>query len=106
MRDNAKRQAASAAIKSAEAARELAEAEAASAASGRAEAALKVDMADPAARALVEERDAIEQRIAALKLMKPSMDEAAYGAQMEKLLTDLALKTRALRDLQARKDKP
>jgi hypothetical protein len=73
---------------------------------GRAEAALKADMSDPVARALVEERDAIEQRIAALKLMKPSMDEAAYGAQMEKLLTDLALKTKALRDLQARKDKP
>ena len=73
---------------------------------GRSDAALKVDMTDPAARALVEERDAIEQRIAALKLMKPSMDEAAYDAQMEKLLTDLALKTKALRDLQTKKDKP
>jgi hypothetical protein len=73
---------------------------------GRADAALKVDMTDPAARTLVEERDAIEQRIAALKLMKPSMDEAAYDAQMEKLLTDLALKTKALRDLQTKKEKP
>jgi len=72
----------------------------------RADAALKVDLADPAARALVEERDAIEQRITALKLMKPSMDGAAYDAQMEKLLTDLALKTKALRDLQAKRDKP
>jgi hypothetical protein len=71
---------------------------------GRADAALKVDTSDPAARALVEERDAIEQRITALKLMKPSMDQAAYDAQMEKLLTDLALKTKALRDLQTKKD--
>ena len=72
---------------------------------GRAESALKVDTSDPAVRALLEERDAIEQHIAALKLMKPSMDAAAYDAQMEKLLTDLALKTKALRDLQAKKDK-
>jgi hypothetical protein len=34
------------------------------------------------------------------------MSEAAYDAEMEKLLTDLALKTRAIRDLQAKKDKP
>jgi hypothetical protein len=73
---------------------------------GRSDAALNVDMSNPAAKALVEERDAIEQRIAALKLMKPSMDAAAYDAQMEKLLTELALKTKALRDLQAKKDKP
>jgi hypothetical protein len=73
---------------------------------GRADAALNVDTTDPAARALVDERNAIEQRIAALKLMKPSMDEAAYDAQMEKLLTDLALKTKALRDLQTKKDQP
>ncbi len=73
---------------------------------GRTDAALKVDTTDPAARALVEERDAIEQRITALKLMKPSMDQVAYDAQMEKLLTDLALKTKALRDLQTKKDKP
>jgi hypothetical protein len=73
---------------------------------GRADAALNADMTDPATRTLVEERNAIEQRIAALKLMKPSIDEAAYDAQMEKLLTDLALKTKALRDLQAKKDKP
>jgi hypothetical protein len=73
---------------------------------GRSDAALKVDTSDPAARALMEERDAIEQRITALKLMKPSMDQAAYDAQMEKLLTDLALRTKALRDLQTKKDKP
>jgi hypothetical protein len=34
------------------------------------------------------------------------MDQAAYDTKMEKLLTDLALKTKALRDLQAKKAKP
>jgi hypothetical protein len=38
--------------------------------------------------------------------MKPSMEAGAYDAKMEKLLTDLALKTKALRDLQAKKAKP
>jgi hypothetical protein len=73
---------------------------------GRADAALNLDMSDPAVKALVLERDAIEQQIAALRLMKPSMDQAAYDTKMEKLLTDLALKTKALRDLQAKKAKP
>jgi hypothetical protein len=66
--------------------------------------ALKVDTSDPAMRALVEQRDALEREIAALKLMKPSMDEAKYDAQMEKLLTDLALKTKAIRDRQSKKE--
>jgi hypothetical protein len=68
-------------------------------------AALKVDTSDPAVRALVEERDAIERQIAALRLMKPSLDAAQYDAQMEKLLTELALKTKAIRDRQAKKDR-
>jgi hypothetical protein len=67
---------------------------------GRGEAALNVDMNDPEVRSLVEQRDAIERDIAALKLMKATMDEAKYDAQMEKLLTDLAVKTKALRDRQ------
>ena len=73
---------------------------------GRAEDALNVDTNDPAMKALVDERNAIEQQIAGLRLKKGSMSEAAYDAEMEKLLTDLALKTRAIRDLQAKKDKP
>jgi hypothetical protein len=59
-----------------------------------------VDTNDPEVRALVEQRDAIERDIAALKLMKATMDEAKYDAQMEKLLTDLAVKTKALRERQ------
>ena len=72
---------------------------------GRAEGALAVDTSDPAVRALAGEKDAIEQQIAALKLKKTALDDAQYDAQMEKLLTDLALKTKAIRDLQAKKDK-
>jgi hypothetical protein len=72
---------------------------------GRAEGALAVDTSDPAMKQLVDEKDAIDQQIAALKLRKSGMDEAQYDAQMEKLLTDLALKTKAIRDLQAKKDK-
>jgi len=73
---------------------------------GRAEGALAVDTTDPAMKQLVGEKDAIDRQIAALKLRKNGMDDAQYDAQMEKLLTDLALKTKAIRDLQAKKDKP
>jgi hypothetical protein len=73
---------------------------------GRAEDALAVDTSDPAMRALVDERGAIEQQIAGLKLKKASMAEAQYDAEMEALLTSLALKTRAIRELQAKKAKP
>jgi hypothetical protein len=72
----------------------------------RGDVASTVDMSDPAARALVEARDTLEREIAALRLLKASMDPAQYDAQMEKLLTDMALKTKAIRDLQPKKDKP
>ena len=67
---------------------------------GRGDAALNVDTSDPEVRALVEQRDTIERDIAGLRLMKGTMDAAKYDAQMEKLLTDLAVKTKALRDRQ------
>jgi hypothetical protein len=73
---------------------------------GRADDALAVDTSDPAMRALVDERNALDQQIAGLKLRKGSLPEPQYDAQMEKLLTDLALKTKAIRDLQATKSKP
>jgi len=73
---------------------------------GRADGALAVDTSDPEMKALVDERDALDREIAALKLKKTAMDEAQYDGQMERLLTDLALKTKAIRDLQAKKDKP
>jgi hypothetical protein len=67
------------------------------------DAGLNVDRADPALAALADERDALQKQIDALKLRKATMDPARYEQDMEKLLTDLALKTKAIRDLQARK---
>ena len=72
---------------------------------GRAEGALALDLSDPAIKKLADEKDAIDQQIAALRLKKNAIDEAQYDAQLEKLLTDLALKTKAIRDLQAQKEK-
>ena len=59
-----------------------------------------VDTSNPAVRVLLEERDALQQQIAALQARRASMDRGQYDAEMEKLLTELALKTKAIRDLQ------
>lgn len=59
--------------------------------------------ADPALRALVEERDLLERRVAALQQRKDSMEAGQYEQELEKLLTELALKTRAIRDFEAKK---
>ena len=72
---------------------------------GRAEGTLAIDLADPAMKKLADEKEAIDQQIAALRLKKTSMPEAEYDAQLETLLTGLALKTKAIRDLQAQKEK-
>jgi hypothetical protein len=72
---------------------------------GRADAVLTADTSDPAVKKLVDEKDAIDRQIAALKLRKSSLTEAQYEEQMEKLLTELALKTKAIRDAQSKKDK-
>jgi hypothetical protein len=52
---------------------------------------------DPALRALYTERRGLEQRVEALKLLKASMDPARYASELERLLTDLALKTRQIK---------
>jgi hypothetical protein len=59
--------------------------------------------ASPALRALVEQRDALERQIAELKLRKDGMEPARYDEQLEKLLTELAIKTREVRDAEAKK---
>ena len=59
--------------------------------------------ADPALRALLEQRDALEQQVNDLRLKKDGMDPAAYDQQLEKLVTDLAVKTRQIRELETRK---
>lgn len=53
---------------------------------------------DPKLRALYAERRELEQRVEALKLLKGSMDPARYASELEKRLTDLALKSKEIRD--------
>ena len=59
--------------------------------------------ADPKVRTLYEERRALERRVESLRLMKDSMDAQKYAAELEKLVTELALKTRAIRELEGKK---
>ncbi len=54
--------------------------------------------ADPKLRALYLERQDLERRIDSLKLMKGSMDPAKYEQELENLATELALKTRQIKD--------
>jgi hypothetical protein len=61
--------------------------------------AAPASIADPAVRALVEERQAIEDQLAGLKLRKNRMDPARYEEELERLLTELARKTRAIRQM-------
>ena len=58
---------------------------------------------DPALRAQLEAQDALERQVAELRLKKDSMDPAQYEQQLEKLLTDLAVKTKEIRDREGRK---
>jgi len=58
---------------------------------------------DPKLRGLYEERRALERRVESLRLMKDSMEPQKYAADLEKLVTDLALKTREIRDAEGRK---
>jgi hypothetical protein len=56
--------------------------------------------ADPALRALVEQREALERQVAALRLRKDATEPAKYEQELERLLTDLALKTQEIRTLE------
>jgi hypothetical protein len=53
--------------------------------------------ADPKVRALYVERREMERRVEALRLLKDSMEPARYTSELEKLVTDIALKTREIR---------
>jgi hypothetical protein len=53
---------------------------------------------DPKLRALYVERRELERRIEALKLLKGSMPADRYAGELEKLATELALKTRHIRE--------
>jgi Peptidase C13 family len=59
--------------------------------------------ADPKMRALYEERRDLERRVEGLKLMKTGMEPARYASELEKLLTDLALKSKQIKDLEGKK---
>jgi hypothetical protein len=70
---------------------------------GRGDAALNADLSDPETKKLVDEKAALEKEIAGLQLRRPSMPEGEYSAQLEKLLTDLAVKSREVRDREGKK---
>ena len=59
--------------------------------------------ADPKLRALVIEQRDLEHRVESLRLLKENMDPAKYQSELEKLVTDLALKTREIRTLEGAK---
>ncbi len=58
--------------------------------------------ADPKVRALQAERRALEQQVESLKVLKGSLEPAKYEAELERLVTALALKTRELRQAEAK----
>ena len=74
--------------------------------SQRTRAASIAATSDPALRALLEERQALEDQIAALKLRKATMNEDEYEQELEKLATELALKTRAVQQIEGKKPAP
>ncbi len=66
-----------------------------------ADGGLNIDRNDAALRALADQREAVQKQIDALKVQKDKLDPMRYDQEMEKLLTELALKTKAIRDAQA-----
>jgi hypothetical protein len=58
---------------------------------------------DPARRALLEQRDALERQVNDLRLKKDSLDQPTYDQQLEKLVTQLAITSRQIRDMESKK---
>jgi hypothetical protein len=56
--------------------------------------------ADPRLRTFYLERRELERRVESLRLLKDSMPPAKYAGELERLVTDLALKTREIRKLE------
>ncbi len=71
--------------------------------SERTRAEKTAQVADPELRALLQDQQALQTQIDGLKLKKDVLPAAEYDAQMEKLLTEMALKARAIRDKEAKK---
>ncbi|MDA1094164.1 MAG: hypothetical protein O3A25_12975 [Acidobacteria bacterium] len=61
---------------------------------------------DPAIRALYEERLALQEQVEGLRATRGGTDADGYSAQMEKLLVELALKTRQIRAAEGDVDAP
>jgi hypothetical protein len=59
--------------------------------------------ADPKLRALHLERRDIERRIEGLKILKDSMEGPRYASELERLATELALKTRQIRESEGKR---
>ncbi len=57
---------------------------------------------DPKLRALHLERRELERRVEALRLLKDGMEPARYTAELERLVTAIALKTREIRAAEGR----
>ncbi len=68
--------------------------------SDRARSAEIAKVSDPALRAALEEKRQLEDQIAGLKLRKASMPPEQYEAELEKLVTALAQKTRTIQQLE------
>lgn len=58
---------------------------------------------DPKLRALYEERRALERRVESLRLLKDSMDPQKYSSELEKAVTELALKSRQIREAEGKR---
>jgi hypothetical protein len=58
--------------------------------------------ADPKLRALHEERRGIERRLESLKLLKSGMPPQRYLTELEKLATELARKSREIKELEGK----
>ena len=68
--------------------------------SDRAKSAEIAKVSDPALRAALEEKRTLEDQIAGLRLRKPSMPPDQYDQELEKLVTALAQKTRAIQQFE------
>ena len=58
--------------------------------------------ADPKLRGLYVERQQLEHRIESLKLLKSGIDPDKYAAELEKLATELAEKSRQIREAEGK----
>jgi hypothetical protein len=58
---------------------------------------------DPQVRVLYEERRDLERRVEGLKLMKTDMEPARYASELEKLLTELALKSQQIKTAEGKR---